>query len=413
MKSEYCDTVETRQWLENPDIVIGIPSLNEADNIGFVARKMSEGVRKHFPDAQIGLINVDNASTDGTKEAFLESPSFEGIGKKYIANQPDLKGKGRNFYNLFHEVCKIDPEAVVVVDSDITSVTEDWAKNMIEPIKEGYDYCTPVYKRNQYDGTITNHVCYPNVHGLLGKNIRQPIGGDFAFSADMAETWLDASWRESTFHYGIDIFMTTNAVFSDANICEIHLGRKDHKPSAPQLKPMFKQVLDSLFYVLSQNMDQWMQRCSIEEPDKYNEPAGLDTPELDVNYDSVKQEAKEIFNREKEKIKTFVPESQYQELKEIMRNHDFQLSAENWCDIIYSALEHYITQDETASIVEGMLPLYMTRNASFYTQTNHLSPDECDELIKKQASIFFQERTRFLESDLKKRMSSSFTAVAG
>lgn len=411
MESEYCDTVETKNWNESPSLIIGIPSLNEADTIGFVTTQMAKGVQKHFPDENIGLINVDNASTDGTKESFLNADCPDEIGKKYVANQPDLKGKGRNFYNLFHEVTQIQPKAVVVVDSDLSSITLDWAKNMIEPILEGYDFCPPVYKRNQYDGTITNHLCHPMVHGLLGVNIRQPIGGDFSFSPRMAKHWLSQDWRESTFHYGIDIFMTTNSIFSDADICEVHLGRKDHKPSAPQLKPMFKQVADSLFFVLEQNMDKWMKRRSIEQPDQYNEPPGLQTPELEVDYDTVKQEAREIFEREKEKIKTFVSSSDFQTLEEVMREHTFDLNDETWCDILYSALESYIRNEETSQIIEGMLPLYMTRNASFYTQTNTLSSEECNELIKKQAYTFFQKRTRFLESNLQQEHQKSLTAA--
>ncbi len=53
------------------DIVIGIPSLNEADNIAFVTSQLASGLKRYFPTHSAAIINVDNNSKDGTKSAFL------------------------------------------------------------------------------------------------------------------------------------------------------------------------------------------------------------------------------------------------------------------------------------------------------------------------------------------------------
>lgn len=66
--------------IENPDrvttaeIVVGIPSYNEADSIAVPVDVASQGLLKHFSDHSSVIINVDNHSSDGTQEAFLNAP---------------------------------------------------------------------------------------------------------------------------------------------------------------------------------------------------------------------------------------------------------------------------------------------------------------------------------------------------
>ena len=56
---------------EKFDAVVGIPSYNEAKTIGYVTRMAGEGLAQYFPDAKSVIVNCDNNSPDGTKEAFL------------------------------------------------------------------------------------------------------------------------------------------------------------------------------------------------------------------------------------------------------------------------------------------------------------------------------------------------------
>ena len=53
------------------DIVIGIPSYNNARTIGHVIRAAHLGLAKHFPECRGLIVNSDGGSTDGTPEAAL------------------------------------------------------------------------------------------------------------------------------------------------------------------------------------------------------------------------------------------------------------------------------------------------------------------------------------------------------
>src|SRR5439155_747140 len=74
-------------------------------------------------------------------------------------------------------------------------------------------YVTPLYARHKHDGTITNTVAYPLTRALYGARVRQPIGGEFGFAAELAHVWLaEPVWDTDVARFGIDIFMTTTAL---------------------------------------------------------------------------------------------------------------------------------------------------------------------------------------------------------
>ena len=67
---------EARQAAEvihRADIVIGIPSYNNARTIGHVVRAAYAGLAKYFPQLTAVVINSDGGSTDNTRDAVLSA----------------------------------------------------------------------------------------------------------------------------------------------------------------------------------------------------------------------------------------------------------------------------------------------------------------------------------------------------
>ena len=171
--------------IKKVDLVVSIPSYNEADSISYPTQQASEGLEKYFPDKSAVIINCDNNSPDNTKQAFLETETR--IPKMYITTPEGVKGKGNNFKNLFQKVVDLKAKAVVVVDADLKSITPEWIKHLGEPLFSDFSYVAPLYVRHKYDGTITNSIAYPMSRALYGRRVRQPIGGDFGFSGELAQ----------------------------------------------------------------------------------------------------------------------------------------------------------------------------------------------------------------------------------
>ncbi len=127
-------------------------------------------------------------------------------------------------------------------------------------LEKGYQFVAPVYMRHKYDGTITNNIVYNLTRALYGKRIRQPIGGDFAFSQDVAKFYADQDvWETDVARFGIDIWMTTTPSPSGFKICQSNLGVKIHDAKDPShhLGPMFRQVIWTLFTLMEVYEEYW------------------------------------------------------------------------------------------------------------------------------------------------------------
>ncbi|MBN1830332.1 MAG: glycosyltransferase, partial [Deltaproteobacteria bacterium] len=138
---------------ERYDIVVGIPSYNEADTIGHVVSMAAQGLSLYFPDRRSIIVNCDNRSPDGTREAFMAAETPPGIEKRYIATPEGIKGKGNNFFNLFSFFLTSEASVAIVVDADLRSIRPEWIQHLGHPIRDGCDFVTPLYSRHQFDGT--------------------------------------------------------------------------------------------------------------------------------------------------------------------------------------------------------------------------------------------------------------------
>ena len=138
---------------ETYDIVVGIPSYNEVDTIGHVAEAAGRGLDRYFPGLRGVVVNCDNRSTDGTREAFFSAPFPKSVDREYLATPEGVVGKGNNFWNLFRFIEKVQAKAAVVVDADLRSITPEWIRYLGFPVfKGGYDFVAPYYSATSSTG---------------------------------------------------------------------------------------------------------------------------------------------------------------------------------------------------------------------------------------------------------------------
>ena len=381
------------------EIIVGMPSYMEADTIGFVTHQVDRGLQKYFSRYNTLIVNVDNHSEDDTKGAFLSTETV--TPKKYITTKKGVRGKGNNFHNLFtfgiEQIKTL--KAVVVVDTDLKSITPEWIKYLTDPILKGYDYALPRYSRHQFDGTITNHICYPLLYGLLGENIRQPIGGEFAFSPRLMKYWLDQKWLPSTRLYGIDIFMSLNAIIGKFDICEVCLGAKIHKASAPKLGPMFSQVVTTFFdMVLSRKADWIGLPTSSPRPKPLYGLKRLSPPqELYVDLRMLKDQLRVEFKSREKLLKKYLSEYLFINFNRMVIHDHFDMSTLFWTQIVYQLLFSFDNGSPQVKkdIIEALKPLYFARSVTFDYDTWKYRIDYAEEAILEQALAFASQKPYF------------------
>jgi glycosyltransferase involved in cell wall biosynthesis len=381
------------------EILVGIPSYMEADNIDFVATQVDKGLTKYFCNYKSLIVNVDNNSQDDTKGVFLSTET--NTPKWYISTRKGVRGKGNNLLNLFHFARKQSAlKATIVVDADLKSITPEWIKFLVEAILKGYDYALPRYARHQFDGTITNHICYPLLYGLLGEDIRQPIGGEFGFSPMLIDYWLQQKWHPTTRQYGIDIFMTLNAIIGKFKISEVVLGAKIHKASAPKLGPMFTQVVTTFFEKILSVQPEWISTPVVRPNSKRKFGfKRLDSPQrLHIDIRELKEKLRaEYFLREK-LLQRYLNDYTISRLNNMFHQDFFNVDILMWTQIIYQLLFAFDMGSvrQKKEIVEAIKPLYFARSVTFDYQTWRYSIDYAEEAILQQAKAFASQKPYLL-----------------
>ncbi len=378
------------------DLIVGIPSYNEADTIGYVVETIDRGIEKYFPDLRAVIVNVDNNSPDNTREAFLSTET--GTPKEYLTTPPGVKGKGHNLRNLFNFVKEKGPKAVVIVDGDLRSITPEWIRDLATPILEdGYDFLTPIYTRHQFDGTLTNHICYPVLFGLLSMDVRQPIGGEFAFSPRLVEYWLSRKWNQSAYEYGIDIFMTVHALLGGFKVGQVPLGTKVHKASAPKLGIMFEQVVGTLFTLLMDNKEKWISR-TVEDtmtPFIHGKRRFEEPQDLSIDIRDLKRKCHESFSQNKEALQDLLDPYSFMRIQEMIDMDFYDLDLLLWTQIFYTLLYRYDLADEEGRrrIINALKPLYLARSITFDYATWKYNIRFVETEVRKQALVFSTQKS--------------------
>ncbi len=389
------------------DVVVGIPSYNESKTIGYVARTAGEGIQRYFPDAKGIIVNCDNNSPDDTKGVFLSTETR--VEKKYITTAEGVKGKGNNFWNLFNFCKDVEAKIVIVVDADLRSIEPEWIRHLGYPIRDGNDFVTPVYSRHQFDGTITNHICFPLLFALTHMNIRQPIGGDFAFSAKLCSHWLEQPWTDTTRQYGIDIFMSLNAMFGDFKLCQAGLGSKIHNASAPKLGKMFEEVVYTLFSSILLNRSTWLEaylekgsKPLWQDESKEVELYGLKEPgqpqSLEIDMLKLKEDCRQEYAKYHDLVKQYLSHYAYSRIHNmfLMDHHNMDIML--WSQVVYTLLYLFDGAPEPSKreIINVLKPLYFSRSLSFDYQTWRYSIVFAEDEIRNQALAFVSQKPYLL-----------------
>jgi glucosylglycerate synthase len=369
------------------DLLVGIPSFNNAATVGHVARTVAAGLRAHFPDASPVIVNADGGSKDGTSDVVASStgevPTIAGA---YVGPP----GKGSAFRAIFEVATQLGVEACAVVDSDLRSITPEWIHRLLGPIKDGSaDYVTPLYARHKFDGTITNNVAYPLTRALYGLRLRQPIGGEFGFSPELARDFLDGAafggadvWGSDVARFGIDIYMTTTALVRGKRIVQAFLGAKIHDPKDPgaDLAPMFTQVVGTAFRLAVANLHRWRDVGVTRATDVVG---SIDPVEPEPVNASV-----EILER-----KFAAGREQYQATWDAILSAPVpdRMDDRAWARIVYDfLLAAKAKPDETERYVGALVPLYFARVASFIKEARDLDTQAAEALVERQAVVFEQ-----------------------
>jgi hypothetical protein len=424
--------------LERADIMVGIPSFKNAATIGYVVRAAQAGLVQYFPDLRPVVVNSDAGSPDGTQRVVVETEPPEYIERILLVRPTNrlarvsltypevdgIGGKGAALRTIFEIAAALEVQALVVVDSDLRSIVPEWIELLAGPIlKGGYDFVAPLYARHKHDGTITNTVTYPLTRALYGLRIRQPIGGDFGVSGDLVRQYLHATgWSDEVSRFGIDIWMTTEAVTGGFAVCQTRLGAKVHDPKDPgaDLGPMFRQVVTTILREAVRHADRWRPVHGSHDVPAYGFERVADPPPLEVNVlrllaefhagsltmtqawqamlapataeavAALATEAGAVADEVRRRLELDEPGVSTPTTAAMAdAAAAFAFPDELWARVVYDlVVAARDAEDRLDAFVAALVPVYFGRVASFVIENRDLTTERAEERVERQAREF-------------------------
>ncbi len=391
------------------DVVVGIPSFNNAGTIGHVAAAALAGLAKHFPGQRAVLVNSDGGSADGTREAVLKTTWSDpralllehpvSPAQKLVTPYHGPPGKGSAFRTIFHVAARLGARACAVVDSDLRSVTPDWFEFLLGPVvREGVDFVTPLYLRHKFDGTITNSIVYPLTRALYGARLRQPIGGDFGFSGRLAEHWLAQDvWDSEVARFGIDIWMTTTAVAGGFRTAQAFLGAKIHDPKDPgaDLSAMLVQVVGTVFRLMKTYETVWHADVPEADVPLYGFPYAVGLEPVRVNLKRMVEHFQHGLRDLDAVYGEVLADDTRVAVLTAARGDETTIDLDDdwWCRVVYDfAAAHAHGRLNRDTLLKALTPLYLARVASFVRRHEHSDSARVEEAIESLCRTFRRER---------------------
>ncbi len=410
MKKYSNSALSPRAWkylknIKRADLIVGIPSYNNAHTINYVVYQAAKGLETYFPNRKSVIFVSDGNSTDGTLATIsaMRLPfQVNIIPVTYVG----ISGKGSAVKAIFEAARYLEVKAVALVDSDLRSISPEWIKQLVSPILMKTELVTPYYIRYKYDGTITNFLCYPVTSSLYGKKIRQPIGGDFGMSIKLVKELLESPLWQTRYirRFGIDIFETHTALAKKFEVKQAFLGSKVHEAKDPSkhLAPMFRQVIGSMFTCIESYEKVWKEIRGYHKVEIVDEEIYSGKPEvIHVDLQNFIKTYKSGFDENKQIYRAVLSNELIKEVEKLKKMNDIEhcFSPETWAKIVYSFVANFRNREqlEREKLLDALRILWIGKVAVFIRETLELDTMKAEKKIEEEVKIFEKSKPYLLD----------------
>jgi hypothetical protein len=379
------------------DILVGLPTHNNAKTIGSIVHTIQGGILRWFPRERAVIINVDGGSRDGTTELvtgvsiddarpasnLYALRTLHSISTKY-ASSP---ASGVALRTILAAAELVRAKACVVISPESANIEAEWLTKLLRPIhRDGFDLVTPTYRRHKFEGLLITNLLYPMIRALYGVRIREAYTPEFAFSSRLGNQFLRKNAWDDGRGASVELGLTLAAIRGGYRICQSFLGEKDPiERRAADLVPALRQTAGVLFSALEPDFPIW----SIVDGSQPIPTTGADH---EVLLDPVRVNRKRLramFSTGVAELdsvfQAILTPSTRAELQRIagLGEEEFHYPAELWVKTVYEFAASYhksvISRDH---IIQGLAPLFRGRAFTFLMENRNASADDVENNIE-------------------------------
>ncbi len=392
------------------EIVVGLPTLDNAATVAAVAAAVRAGLTAHFPDVPAALVNVDAGSTDGTAELLAEAglpvalARHEApLGERAAVPFHGIPGRDAALRLAFDAARRLDGRVLVLLEADVTSVGPDWIERLVRPVlEEKADLVVPAYARHRYEGTMTNLLLAPLVRALFGRRLRQPLGGACAVSVRLLDHVLAHPEWPVRGRDLVDLWVTGTAIADGFAVREARLGprRIESRTRAIDLPTMVAQALGAVFTLMERHTRLWLDVVGSEPVPAIGEPVvpSAAPPPVEVErmigaFRRGLRDLVEIW----ENILTADTLGDVLSL-DVRDVTAYRFPDRLWARVVYDfALGHHYRIVHRDHLLRSLVPLYLGRTAAFVIATQAASDVEAEGALERVGAAFERQKPYVVE----------------
>ena len=393
------------------DLVVALPSFNQSSTIESVIQTILEGLKGSMAQASVLMVNVDVGSEDGTPEIVkravgsllplaLVQPLTEGMpANPFALNRLSYSGmpaREEAFRSFFAITERMQAKACVVIDANVRSVTAAWVDLLAQPVLEkGADYVAPVFRRQRYEGSLTNNLIAPLTRSLYGKRVACQIGGGYGFSGRLASFYLQKPflWEGDAARFAIDSWLTTVAVAEGYQVWQARLGAKmqDTKASAVDVSMSLAQAVGASYHYMERYQDVWEKQSGSSEVPEIGPP-------IEVEVESVPIKVERMIKGFRQGLRDLLPLWEIILAPETLAgvltlglrdDEDFRFPLSLWVQTVYdSAVAYHEKVIHREHLLRSLTPLYLGRIASLVLETKGSGPEEVQQTMEQGCQTF-------------------------
>ena len=395
------------------DLLVGLPTLNNAATVRNVVRAVQAGCATYLPRARMVLLNSDGGSTDGTPALVQEASTEETstvtashrlrTAHRISTPHHGPPGKAGALRLIFASADLLQATAVAIVDPELTSVTAQWVPALAGPIlRDRVDVVTPVYARHPLDAPLATQLVRPLVDAVQGRRVREPLAGEFGCSGKLAAVFSEENdWNAAVVQRDAYLWVIMSALAGEYRFAQAALGPRQvdpHRPVLP-LPELFQQVVGAVFDCLEAHASAWMKRDSVEDVSVIGNhdraPAPPALPDLGRMSASFTENVRDLHPVLAEILPPDV-------LSGIVAaagapQNPAQYSDDLWAATVLDFLLAYrrgvMRRDH---VVQALLPLYLGRTVAFLLQHRELEPQAAEDGLARLITAFERARPGFV-----------------
>jgi glucosylglycerate synthase len=380
------------------DLLIGVPTFNDAKTVGQVVQAIRAGLLKYFSRQRAVIINADGGSNDGTPD-LIRAASISDL--QHVSNLYTLRtlhsistqypggpSTGTALHTILAAADLLRASACAVVSPDSTTIEPKWIESLLRPVnKDGFDLVTPIYRRHKFDGLLIRNLVYPMNRAIYRRRVREPYPPEFAFSGQLASHFLGQDfWSQDVGRTGAEIYLTISAIAENFRVAQSFLGPKSRLEHAGEdLVAAMRRSVGTLFWSLDQKVDAWKVNSNSEAIPTFGPEYELILDPIRVN----RARLHEMFVRgvaELEPVlKSILSASTLATLQQAASaaEGEFCYSNELWVRTVYEFAAAFhravISRDH---IVQALAPLYRGKMHTFLLENRDASAAEVESNIE-------------------------------